>query len=236
VSVFTINEAIKVLAQDGLVVSKSRSHRVVHAPDQAARQPVRSMRPSVLLVGGYAGSGKSELGRIVARETGWPILDKDTTTRPVVETALEIHGLPPHDRESETYLSEIRPREYEAVMATATENVECGLSVIVTAPFVQELSDVAWIDRTQAKFEALGATATLVWVHCDLDTMLTYLRHRGAARDTAKLADWPGYLKAIDPDFRPVAAHRVIDNSRSSEPLQVQAKRLVNAVVDEASD
>ena len=152
-SVFTINEAIKVLAEDGLVVSKSRSHRVVQAPDQAARQPVRPMRPSVLLVGGYAGSGKSELGRIVARETGWPILDKDTTTRPVVETALEIHGLPPHDRESETYLSEIRPREYEAIMATATENVECGLSVIVTAPFVQELNDVAWIDRTRAKFE-----------------------------------------------------------------------------------
>ena len=120
-------------------------------------------------------------------------------------------------------------------MATATENVECGLSVIVTAPFVEELSDVAWIDRTRAKYEGLGATVTLVWVHCDLDTMLTYLRHRGAARDTGKLADWPAYLKAIDPGFRPVAEHRVIDNSTSSEPLQLQAKRLVNAVVEAGS-
>ena len=120
-------------------------------------------------------------------------------------------------------------------MATAAENVECGLSVIVTAPFVQELSDVAWIERTQAKCEGLGATVTLVWVACNVDTMLMYLRHRGAARDSAKLADWPGYLKTIDPDFRPAAAHRVIENSTSSEPLQVQAKRLVNAVMETVS-
>ena len=36
--------------------------------------------------------------------TGWPMLDKDTMTRPVVEAALEITGQPPNDRESETYL------------------------------------------------------------------------------------------------------------------------------------
>jgi hypothetical protein len=82
----------------------------------------RLIKPSVLIIGGYAGSGKTELGRILARATGWPMLDKDTLTRPVVEAALEIAGQPLNDRESETYLNLIRPREYEATMGAAVEN------------------------------------------------------------------------------------------------------------------
>ncbi|MGL4174307.1 MAG: GntR family transcriptional regulator [Actinomycetota bacterium] len=231
VSVFTITEAMKLLAREGLVVNKPRSGRVVNAPEQVVQQRVRPGRPVLLLLGGYAGSGKSELGRILARETGWPILDKDTLTRPIVELALQAIGRPPHDRESSEYVTQVRPREYEALSAAAEENVQCGLSVIVTAPFVHEFAEVAWIERVRATYAGLGAAVHLVWVHCEPPTMLTYLRHRGAARDTAKLADWDTYLGAIDPHFRPVDAHHVVDNSASSEPLQAQGKRLVREVL-----
>ncbi|MEJ3745180.1 GntR family transcriptional regulator [Actinomycetes bacterium KLBMP 9797] len=235
VSVFTINEAMKILIADGLVESKSRSKRVVRAPDQARRGEVRLRKPHVLLIGGYAGSGKTELGRIIARETGWPMLDKDTLTRPVVEIALEILGQSPHDRDSETYLSSIRPREYESLIAAATENIECGNSAIVTAPFVQEFSDPAWVGRTQALFGREDAVTTLVWVYCDADTMHTYIRRRGAARDAAKLSDWPGWLARINTDFRPSGEHLVIDNSASSSPLQDQAQELLKRILGEAA-
>ncbi|MFI0453422.1 GntR family transcriptional regulator [Actinomadura sp. 6N118] len=230
VSVFTISEAMKLLAQEGLVVSKSRSKRVVHAPDQAQTNRVRLERPHVILIGGYAGSGKTELGRILARETGWPMLDKDTLTRPVVEAALELLGKSPHDRESETYVNQIRPREYEALVAAANENVECGTSTIVTAPFIREFNDGAWVNRTQAYFTSINAITTLVWVYCDAETMRTYVRHRGAARDAAKVADWDGYLAAVDLNFRPTAPYVLIDNSASSSPLQDQARDLLKAV------
>ena len=94
-----------------------------------------------MLIGGYAGSGKTAVRPILARETGWPMLDKDTLTRPVVEAALEVLGCSPHDRESATYLDIIRPREYEALISAMTENVQCGTSAIVTAPFIRELRD-----------------------------------------------------------------------------------------------
>jgi DNA-binding transcriptional regulator YhcF (GntR family)/predicted kinase len=231
VSVFTISEAMKLLVADGLVISKSRSKRVVHAPDQARTQGIRLERPHIVLVGGYAGSGKTELGRILARETGWPMLDKDTLTRPVVEAALERLGQSPHDRESETYLKHIRPREYEALIAAADENIECGTSAIVTAPFIREFSDTAWVRRTQAHFTALDAITSLAWVYCDAETMHTYIRHRGAARDAAKLADWDGYLASIALDFRPPEPYSLIDNSASSSPLQSQAKELLQTVL-----
>ncbi|MFG1716954.1 GntR family transcriptional regulator [Micromonospora sp. NPDC049203] len=231
VSVFTITEAMKVLADEGLVINESRSKRVVNAPDQLRRSEVRPQRPRVILVGGYAGSGKTELGRILARETGWPMLDKDTLTRPVVEAALETLGLSPHDRESQTYLDTIRPREYEALQDAASENVQCGNSVIVTAPFIREFNDPAWMARTRAYYQAASAVAVVVWVYCDGDTMLTYVRRRGAARDAFKLADWRRYLEIINLDFRPPGEHFVVDNSASSRPLQEQAKELVQGIL-----
>ena len=190
--------------------------------------------PSSRRGGGFAGSGKTELGRILARETGWPMLDKDTLTRPVVEVALEILGQSPNDRESEVYLTRIRPREYEALIEAVQENLACGNSAIVTAPFLREFKDQAWLTRTRAAFAAMGAETILVWVHCDPDTMHTYIRHRGAARDATKLANWAGYLEAIHPDFRPSVDHHLIDNSSSSVPLQDQAKDLVKTVMSHA--
>lgn len=232
VSVFTINEAMKVLIAEDLIVSKPRAGRVVNAPDQALHREIRSAAPQVLLVGGYAGSGKTELGRILARETGWPMLDKDTLTRPVVEAALEILGCSPHDRESDAYLTKIRPREYESLINTMTENVKCGSSAIVTAPFIREFKDSAWISRIEATCADMGATVSVVWVYCDAETMHTYIRHRGAARDTFKLDNWPSYVDSIDLAFRPPVPHVTIDNSASGEPLQTQARKLVSQVVE----
>ncbi|RDI20340.1 GntR family transcriptional regulator [Lentzea flaviverrucosa] len=227
VSVFTINEAMQDLVKDGVVVAKSRSGRIVHAPDQAEHHEMRTATPHVLLIGGYAGSGKTELGRILARETGWPMLDKDTLTRPVVEAALELLGSSPNDRESESYLAKVRPREYEALVNAMTENVQCGNSAIVTAPFIKEFKDTAWLNRIAASCADLNATVTVVWVHCDADTMNTYIRHRGAARDMSKLEDWSAYLNVIDVDFRPPVQHEVINNSASGAPLQAQARDLI---------
>lgn len=231
VSVFTINEAMKLLANEGLIVSKPRAGRVVNAPEQVRQNEIRTSTPHVILIGGYAGSGKTELGRILARETGWPMLDKDTLTRPVVEAALEVLGCSPHDRESETYLNVIRPREYESLISAMTENVQCGTSAIVTAPFVRELHDTAWINRITATCQDMNAALSIVWVHCDATTMHTYVRHRGAARDAAKLADWAAYLDTIDLEFRPPVPHTVIDNSASGVPLQAQARKLLASVV-----
>lgn len=231
VSVFTITEAMKLLATEGLIINKPRAGRVVNAPNQTGRLPVQVTTPRVILIGGYAGSGKSELARIIVRETGWPILDKDTLTRPVVEAALEIMGQSPHDRESDAYLTQIRPYEYEALMAAMTENIQCGNSAVVAAPFIREFNDSAWLNRTRAACEHLGALVSIVWINCDADTMHTYIRHRGAARDTGKLNNWQGYLKEIDLDFRPPVEHVAIDNSASGEPLQQQARNLLATFV-----
>ncbi|MCL2092505.1 MAG: GntR family transcriptional regulator [Micrococcales bacterium] len=232
VSIATVNEAMKALATEGLVENRARSGRVVRSA-HLVNIPVRR-RPHVVLVGGYAGTGKTEFGRIMTRLTGWMHIDKDTITRPVVEAALEALGRPASDRESPTYLSQIRPREYEALIATAHDNVSCGAGAILTAPFLREYADPAWLARELNRFANEGANSTVVWVTCDIESMHTYLRGRGAARDNHKLEAWDEYLTSIDLDFRPPVNHVVIDNSASAEPLKTQAERLVSQIAEPA--
>ncbi|MEV6601977.1 GntR family transcriptional regulator [Actinoplanes sp. NPDC051346] len=231
VSVFTITEAMKLLADEGVVISKPRSKRVVSAPDQTRRSEIRTPKPHVLLIGGYAGSGKTELGRMLARLTGWPFLDIDTLTRPVVEAALQTIGLPPNDRESDGYHTLIRPREYEALFAALLDNVGCGNSAIVTAQFLREFDNVSWIRRTEASLKSLDAKTTFVWVRCDVELMQGNIRRRGAVRDSAKLADWPAYSGSIDVDFRPPVPHQLVNNCTLGEPLQDQASKLLKAIL-----
>lgn len=228
VSVATISRAMSQLVNDGLVITKGRTARIVNYPDTTPEQ--ERSRPQVVLIGGFAGSGKTELARVLARQTHWAVLDKDSTTRAVVEAALEKLGQSPHDRESETYLSTVRPAEYEALMATVFENAEVGASVIASAPFIRELGDQAWCDRVRATLDSLGADLHVVWVRTSAESMRTYLVRRGAARDAGKLADWAGYLDSIDVNFEPVVSHRVVENNTDSRPLQQQAAELVAEV------
>jgi predicted kinase len=144
--------------------------------------------------------------------------------------ALEALGDVPHTRESEVYLSKVRPAEYEALMAAARENLECGTSVIATAPFLRELGDQAWLQRLRASCTVIGATVHLAWIEIDGESMHTYVRRRGAARDAAKLSDWPTYLEAVNLDFRPAGPHSVIDNRMGARPLQDQAAELLTAI------
>ncbi|MFQ6331341.1 GntR family transcriptional regulator [Nocardia sp. CWNU-33] len=228
----TITEAMDLLVKEGYIASQNRSGRTVTTPTAvslALSAPLRPVRPRIVYVGGYAGSGKSEFARTLARATNWAILDKDTIARPLIEPALEDLGQSVNDRESDIYLERIRPREYEALEGAVNDNVEVGTSVIATAPYIREFTDRAWLDRVIARGETFRADSTFVWVRCSLDTMLMYLRRRGAGRDNAKLADWDRYSAGLNLEFRPEVEHVVIDNDPDSAPLRTQAQQLIES-------
>ncbi|MGY1948639.1 AAA family ATPase [Nocardia asiatica] len=232
-SQLTITKAMEQLAADGYVASRDRSGRIVTTPTAlslTAAAPLRPIRPHIIYIGGYPGSGKSEFGRVLARETNWALLDKDTLARPIIEPALEDLGSTINDRESPIYLNRIRPREYDALAAVVRDNIECGTSVIATAPYIQEFTDHSWLDRTIAEAQTLATDVTFAWVRCTIETMHLYLRRRGAARDTAKLEDWANYAAGLDISFRPSVDHVVIDNDPESEPLRSQAQRLLEQI------
>ncbi|MGB8944954.1 MAG: AAA family ATPase [Streptomyces sp.] len=168
------------------------------------------------MVCGYAGSGKSEFARFVSQMTGWPVLDKDLITQPVVERLLVALGSEHNDRHSTIYREQVRPLEYQCLLDTAHTNIESRVSAILSAPFISEVSDALWLQSLTERCQAHGVNLSVAWVQSDLDTMHEYIGFRSAARDTWKLEHWDEYAAGIDLELRPVMPHLLVDNRRGS--------------------
>jgi predicted kinase/transcriptional regulator with XRE-family HTH domain len=169
--------------------------------------------PTLVLVAGFAGSGKTELACFLSAVTGWALLDKDQLTRPLVERLLITLGLDANDRHSADYWQHVRPLEYRCLLDTAFENLDRGVSVVVTAPLLDELRDSDWLQRVAHRCSARRAQLIPLWVRCDAGSMHDHLAIRGAGRDTWKLSNWHDYLASMDLGMRPRGEHIVIDNT-----------------------
>jgi predicted kinase len=130
----------------------------------------------------------------------------------MAERLLTSLGGDPNDRHSELYLSEVRPLEYRCLMETAYDNLDCGVSTVLSAPFIAELQQESWLRRLTNKCASKGADVAVLWVRCDLDSMREYMEFRAAPRDSWKLQNWDAYASTIDVDNSPPGVHVTVDN------------------------
>ncbi|TNY38085.1 AAA family ATPase [Thermomonospora catenispora] len=192
-------------------VAETLKDRVVNA--WRGRALARSLGVTTLvLVGGYAGSGKTEFARFLGDISGWAILDKDSLTRRMTERLLISLGGDPHDRHSEIYLKEVRPLEYKCLLDAANDNIERGISTILSAPFIAEFQDEGWLARLTNRCKAKGVDVVAIWVRCDAESMREYIEFRDAPRDAWKLANWDEYVSTLDTENSPPGVHLTVDN------------------------
>ena len=186
------------------------------------------MSTKLILIGGVPGSGKTYIGKELARSIGL-FIDKDTMSRFFTERMLQLLGSHVDDRESEIYLANVRSLEYETMIKHALENLELGRSVICSAPFIREFSDSQWLDDISLEAELIDAEVIKVWIHVDLPTARERIIARGASRDNWKLANWDTYASTV-PQAVPSNINVIlIDNSRIPEmPLfeQIEAVKI----------
>lgn len=118
-------------------------------------------------------------------------------------------------------------------MESAMESLGCEVSTVITAPFLRELGDDAFLTRLRNNSAAKGAALSIIWVQCDVESMFDYLSYRGAARDRWKLANWNAYLDTIDLDFRPPVPHYIVDNRLNATITLIdQARTIVGSMSD----
>ena len=187
--------------------------------------------PYVVLVAGYAGSGKSEFSKRVSEGLSWPLLDKDSLSGPLVEGLIGRVTGDPNDRHSPAYLTLVRPLEYQGLIEATLDNVKGGLSAVVTAPFLQELSNPQWVAGFRNVLKAHGARLHIVWVDCDEEMMRARITQRGAGRDTWKLENWAEYFAGVNPEPFRAAADDVVDNTLEAfTSLDQAASRFIATV------
>jgi predicted kinase len=163
--------------------------------------------PAVLL-SGLPGSGKSTVGRALARRLGAALVDQDTVTGPLVTVVANLVGVP--DLDDGRLAGPTRDARYETVAAVAEENLGIGLAVVLVAPFSRERRDLSAWETLDRRLRAAGGTPLLVWLHVEPAAVVRRLQSRGAARDLSKLADPSSFLARLD-EGAPAGPHLAVD-------------------------
>lgn len=169
----------------------------------------------VWCVAGPAGSGKSTLGRHLAATVGATLLDLDTVTNPMLDALNE--RLAPGGHWNDDALRElVRPARYACLLATARDQRDTGLDVVLVAPFTAELAGGwAWAELCAA---VEPAEPQVIWLDASLDLLEQRLAARGELRDAGRPA-------ASTP--APAVPHIRVD---ASLPLERQAAQALSSL------
>lgn len=155
--------------------------------------------PKLVFMLSPAGSGKTTIGLEVAKMMPFVYLDKDTVTRQFTEALLSTSGFGVKgDRESAFYTNVIRPIEYRTMLNVAKENLSLGNNVLLSAPFLSEVTQPDYITRQIYNDLSPDAVQVLVvLVSTSLNLQKERLVSRGADRDLWKLSHWEEYVEAV---------------------------------------
>jgi predicted kinase len=158
------------------------------------------------VVCGNAGAGKSTFAASLARRLSAVLLDIDTVTERLAQTALSAAGLGRDDRDSDHYKTLLREPIYETLFDVAAENLP-SLPCVIVGPFTRERREADWPRRLTLR---LGAPVTIYYVHCDDAVRRQRLLSRNNPRDRSKLQDWAAYSAlGVDPGPLPFDHHDV---------------------------
>jgi predicted kinase len=149
---------------------------------------------------GHAGVGKTTLSKMAVQQlhvlTGesFFLLDKDTVYSAYSAKVMGLITGDPHDRDSPTFLQNLRQPEYDGLLDIARDNLAIGVNVVICAPFSQEVKSRKLFD-----VQALGMPANtrihVAWITIDEELAKLRIISRGDMRDRYKLAHWDEYRK-----------------------------------------
>ena len=176
--------------------------------------------PTLILVAGGPGAGKTSIGRALARAIPTAVLlDKDVIASPWLDPVLSCLNDGEVDRDSRVYWETLRPLEYASLLAAAYDNLMIGKTAIVVAPLGPELRNRDWIGTVAATAASSAARLLIIWVATAIDDAHQRMALRRDSRDAWKLAHWDDFAKRepyAEPEPIEGIDWLVLHNDRSS--------------------
>ncbi len=149
------------------------------------------MKPTVFIVIGPAGSGKSTVSKAIAQRYRAAYLDKDTMVTAFTELLLEAKGFDKSERDNNAfYQAAILPIEYETLLRTCGDNLRVGTSVVLDAPFGRYFADRDYLRSARQHYAWPDADLIVVHVTTDGSQVLDRLIQRDYSRDGWKIEHW----------------------------------------------
>jgi predicted kinase len=159
--------------------------------------------PSLILIIGVAGSGKTTLAREILRHLWAVYLDNNHIA----------DAFFPDTRSGRRY-ERLRPHFYEALYTIAEENLRAGNSVLLDVPHVKEIQIPKWRRFIKGLTARTRSKLIIVRCHCSETVLRSRIRLRNEWRDRSKLKDWEQFLSAQPLDVPIPFPHLDIDTER----------------------
>lgn len=160
-----------------------------------------------IIITGCAGSGKTTIGKNLARKLGYCYIDKDTVTREYTDFILKASGSYSGDRESPLYRNKILPIEYRVTFKLCREILENGCSVVLTIPFISQIQDISKWEEIKQQAKINTENIKFIWIEHNIDTEHANIINRNAARDKYKLEHWEEYAESVE-DLYPAPEYK----------------------------
>jgi aminoglycoside phosphotransferase family enzyme/predicted kinase len=213
---------------------------------EAARQQATSLfklaasytsgptRPTLMLIGGLMGTGKSTLAAALRHEMGWALFSSDTTRKRLAH----VDPSEPHANAfgQGLYSQKWTARTYDALLAAARVALAHGRSVLLDASFISRA------DRQAAARVATAYDANLLFVECTcpIELALKRLAQRwkvrigackGAIEEVSRASDarpdlyeaqsaaWEAYIPDEEPGMRWIAVTTALPLAISCEQV-----------------
>lgn len=157
-----------------------------------------SNKPTLLMMAGHAGTGKTTFARLFMarlREIGhtWAFLDKDLIGGLFASALMQMHTGDGLDRDSPIFSEKVRPLEYQALADVVRDNLRMGTSCIACAPFGRECQTQETFDAYAHSFSDVARTI-LVWSHVPPQEAYRRIVRRAHPMDKYKIDNWTSYV------------------------------------------
>ena len=150
-------------------------------------------------------------------------LDKDTAYGAFSSHVMGLLTGNSADRDSPTYLQNLRDREYAGLLDITRENLGLNSQVMLVGPFTRELVAGRFFRPAELGMP-MGTVCRIAWIDLSSDEARRRIERRNDPRDAWKLAHWEEYLKRrVEPPQNP--ALRRFDNEHFSD---VQFSELID--------
>lgn len=168
------------------LVVKREAERYI---DLATSYMVEPEVPTMFLVGGLSGTGKSVVARRLARSLDAALVSSDVVRK-------ELAGLPPTARVpvkygTGIYTPEHTERTYAAILERAGALLAAGRSVVLDATFL----DSQWHERAYDVASSSGADMLLIECRCPPTVVYERLLQRARVASEPSDADWMVYQR-----------------------------------------
>lgn len=182
----------------------------------------------LILVTSPPACGKSFVSSRLAKAMGNIVcLDKDTLI-PLSKQIFKAAG-EAYDRSSDFFQREIRDYEYEVIIDLALEALEYNKTVLINAPFTDEVRDKEYLDRLRERLSRKNARLVVIWVETDVETCKARMYRRNSSRDTWKLKNWDAYVSSRSFQ-RPQLEELIVFKNSNEEEFSVSLRDTLRAL------